>query len=56
MVVHLPLEQAVEVRILVPQPIKHHHSYAVMVFFIHVDLWVMGIVRGHAANLGLLMV
>jgi hypothetical protein len=27
-----------------------------MVFFIHVELWVMGIVRGHAANLGLLMV
>ncbi len=26
MVVHLPLEQAVEVRILVPQPIKHLHN------------------------------
>ena len=33
MVVHLPLEQAVEVRILVPQPIRHLHSHAVEVFF-----------------------
>ena len=37
MVVHLPLEQAVEVRILVPQPIKHFHSHAVVVFFMWRD-------------------
>jgi hypothetical protein len=45
MVVHLPLEQAVEVRILVPQPIRHLHSMTVGVFFMvarhhtKVELW-----------------